>query len=619
MCSGSCDFGVLVTRHSPDGSVANRAPWLGDNTGYERIKAIYDRNQDDDENITPFSLSQYTVALLGNIPSLNRSTADLVRVVIQSEWLGREEDYVELFMRLLANIVTAQGSFLLDTLSTLVENLTDTPPSSRRLPETPPISRTKLYLRVHKTLQYLIRIFPAASSVLQRTISENFPDQTDSRRSHVIYTQNLLKILDYAPELRPDTLALITERLVKIDVQVQVDIEDLEDEEGEGLVEELPQIRPDLLDQFEDDSDSSGDDSDSDGVDEDEDEDAQRTKDIRKNVEKMDSVLDILFSYYNRDFKSSKTSTGASVVIDILMSQFITTILSTHRSRHTQFLLFHFAQQSPDYVDILVGTCVQKVLDKKQPTLTRQNASAYLASFVARGMHVPSNVVRDVFDYIRDELDRMREEIEPTCSGPDLRRYSSYYCLVQSLLYIFCFRWRDLELRYEDEEEDDDDDLDAPHSPGHQWRPGTKEAFTCHLYSKLNPLKVCSPAITEEFARVANHLGVIYIYHIIETNKRIRLANYSVSMLGSMYGQPDREGALSVSQDEGHHHLDAYFPFDPYHLPKSKRWIEGDYRDWSPIPGLVDEEADDSDSDDEDDIGDSDIDGTETDRTGAST
>ena len=589
----------------------------GENSGYEQIKAVYGRDGDEEDEPSSTTLKSYTIALLGNISSLNKTTADLVHILIKSDWLGRDEDYVSLFTRLLANIVTAQGSFLAETLRMLVDNLTVTPPSNGRMPDVSNVSRTIIYSRTHKVLQYLAHLIPSASSTLQGVLIKVFPHQSGSRRALIIYTQNLLKVLDYAPELRTEILALITDRLVKIDVQVQIDIEDLEEEIGDGLVEGIPQTRPDLIDDFENNSDISDDDSESD---EDDDIDAQRTKEIKRNVEKMDALLDILFSYYDQDISSTKTGRGLGTVVETLVSQFATTILPTHRSRHTQFLLFHFVQKSPDDIDLFVGTCVHKVLDKKQPALIRQNAAAYLASFVARGIHVPTNIVRDVFDYISSELDQARKDYEPTCRGPDLRRYSSYYCLVQALLYIFCFRWRDLQLENDEEAEDDDDELEASYFQSQQWKAGVKEAFSANIFSKLNPLKVCSPAIVNEFARVAKHLGVVYVFHLLETNKRLQLSQYTGGMVTSMqYGQIHRETALSVSQDQSHQHLDAYFPFDPYHLPKSKRWIESDYREWTSIPGLDDEEGEDNDSDDDDEVVDDDYEeGTETDRTGAS-
>ena len=44
--------------------------------------------------------------------------------------------------------------------------------------------------------------------------------------------------------------------------------------------------------------------------------------------------------------------------------------------------------------------------------------------------------------------------------------------------------------------------------------------------------------------------------------------------------------------------LEGYFPYDPYHLPLSKRWLEGDYVQWKGIPG---ENYEDNDSENGDD------------------
>lgn len=36
--------------------------------------------------------------------------------------------------------------------------------------------------------------------------------------------------------------------------------------------------------------------------------------------------------------------------------------------------------------------------------------------------------------------------------------------------------------------------------------------------------------------------------------------------------------------------LESYFPFDPYGLKKSKRWIEDCYIEWQPVEGLEEDE-----------------------------
>lgn len=397
--------------------------------------------------------------------------------------------------------------------------------------------------------------------------------------------------------LQTDILALITERLVKIDLQVQEDLEDLAEDVEEGVVQHVPQDRLDSATFLDDDQDS---DEESD-TDEEMDEDVLRTRDITKSVEKMDRVLDMLFTYYDRKVSATSHDSRPGVV-EILMGQFQSIILPTHRSRHTQFLLFHFVQQSFSHIDAFVATCAQTSFDKRRPAMVRQAAAAYLASFVARGVHVSSEIVVEVWDYISTELKRMHRESEAGCRGPDLQRYSTYYSLVQALLYIFCFRWRDLEARSDDD--DVDNDLPSIYGAERQWRVGVKDTFQLNLFSKLNPLKVCSPAIVTEFARIAHHLHVIYVYHLLETNKRVRLSQYAGP---SGYARLNRETALTARKDEEHQHLDEYFPFDPYYLPKSKRWIEGDYREWVGIPGLDDQEAASESESGEEETGDGDV------------
>lgn len=459
-------------------------------------------------------------------------------------------------------------------------------------------------------LKYLLQLIPSASGAISSILTAAFPHSTDSKRAHIAYVQNLLRIIDYAPELRSNILLLITERLVKIDVQVQVDVEDLEDDVGEGLVEDVVKIDT-ALENYEDLVDEDDDDE-SVISDETLNEEEQRMQDVRSNLEKMDVIIDILFAYYT-PFFTSRNMGEKENTLDILLSHFTTIILPTYRSRHTQFLLFHFAQTSSSLIDNFAGTCVHIASDKSRPAIIRQSASAYLGSFVARGKHVPSQVVQDVFDIIGSQLHILLTEYADGCRGPDLKRYATFYALVQALLYIFCFRWRDLTVDSDDYGEGDD--ITAFEEVHPVWAPGVKETLFRIIYSPLNPLKVCAPAIVAEFAKIAHHRGLIYVFSLLETNKRLRLSRLTgPAPRGSNYSQPDRETALSAKSDESYHQLDAYFPFDPYKLPRSKKWIEGDYMEWQGLPeddGQEEEVESDSDAD-EDGLSELEDDGTGT-------
>jgi len=195
----------------------------------------------------------------------------------------------------------------------------------------------------------------------------------------------------------------------------------------------------------------------------------------------------------------------------------------------------------------------------------RLTAASYIASFVARAKFLPSHHVRSVIRLLCRWLSEFIDKRSRECSGPDVSRWGHFYGVCQAVMYIFCFRWRELKEETEDEfgvvEE--------------RWTEGLQVMETV-VNSKFNPLKVCSLEVVEMFAKVAKHLQLVYCYSKIDQNKR---------------GGLIREGEM----------LESYFPFDPYGLPIANRWIKDCFVEWQSIPGLEDEDED-SSEDDEDDV-----------------
>ena len=95
-----------------------------DDSDYDRIRELYNSKKDLGEEVSSNTLKSYTAALLNNIVRLNRTSSDLVHSVINSQWLGRQEDYVTLFTKLLGGIVVQHGMYLGEVVRMLVENLT---------------------------------------------------------------------------------------------------------------------------------------------------------------------------------------------------------------------------------------------------------------------------------------------------------------------------------------------------------------------------------------------------------------------------------------------------------------------------------------------------------------
>lgn len=568
----------------------------GGSEAYDRVKEIFaadPRSRDQDGMLdydvpTHTSLKNHLMGLLSNVATMDRSCNGLVTAVLNSQWLGRDDSYVKLYIRFLGNLAAAQGVFLGAVLRMLVNYMGELPSGVGRLPGYAPVHAKELYTRVHMALRYVMGLIPSGSGALSPILSIQFPSTSDSAKANIAYTRNLIRVIGYAPELQADILALITDRLVKVDVQIQVDLEDIEEEEEEGVLQD---VAPEAT-MYAENEDDDDDDNDSIMSDDSLDGDTRRIKMIKDNILKLDGMIDSLFEYYDPPFTTG-TLDEKENALELLISHFETIILPTYKSRHTQFILFHFSQSSPSLVDRFAATCIQLIFNKTQPVITRQSAAAYLASFVARGAHVSGDVVRDVFDLLGTHLNNLRADYEVTCRGPDLRRFGPFYSTAQALMYIFCFRWRDLTTAaiegdsIEQVDEMDPDDITFP--------PMVKEVLHMAVHSKLNPLKVCSPPIVSEFARMSQHLNLMYVFSILETNKRVRVSTQrNLSMLADpRFAQIERE--TRAGEDLGYQ-LDAYFPFDPYKLPRSSRWLANDYVEWRGIPGLDDREDSDSEA-----------------------
>lgn len=96
---------------------------FGDDRGYNRIKEIFSPEEGGQGIPSHSTIMNYTLALANNTSLLGKSSSDLVHIVLNCEWLVRPDDYIQTFQRLLANLITAQGSFLADVFRMLIENM----------------------------------------------------------------------------------------------------------------------------------------------------------------------------------------------------------------------------------------------------------------------------------------------------------------------------------------------------------------------------------------------------------------------------------------------------------------------------------------------------------------
>lgn len=553
-----------------------------DNQGYDRLKVLFmcpdDNNELSDPDVAHLRL--YLEVLIGFTRHLGRSCDGLVKNILKYPWLDKDQSFTRTYTDFLANLLLTQGNTYTELVFSMLVGKFREERGDSIISSKPAFFHDLARKRLHTTINSLLQNFPLAASVLRSVITHKYPFPDDPKRLHIAYVTHLLRMQSYAAHIKDHTLRLIFERVLQLDVRMQLDLQDFDDELAVDVHRALEHSR-----QKQENGAVEGDDSDIDldvSDDEDQGDQAKKIYSLKSNVEKLDSILNILFKHYESRI-SDPMSDEAFEVYGELLEEFVDTILVTCKSRHTQFLLFHFGQKSERLVDAFCGTCLNIAMDSNRPVRARQSAIAYLASFVARGSNVSKKVIRALFDMIGEQVNKMRVEHAPTCEWPDVQRYPIFYAYFQALVYMWCFRWKDLVLATS-EPVDPEDPLTYIHQ-SLTWYPGVRETFGGAVVSPLNPLKVCAPHIVEEFSHMSWRLEFVYVHHIVERNKRFRLSHYSTRSYSSYSAGALRETTQSSDQESAYL-LDAFFPFDPYQLPISKQWVEGEYRKWEGFPRI---------------------------------
>lgn len=76
-----------------------------------------------------------------------------------------------------------------------------------------------------------------------------------------------------------------------------------------------------------------------------------------------------------------------------LLRTFERVVLTTHKSKYTQFLMFYAAQFHPTFPDAFVGRLIDTMRADSCPAVTRQSCAAYLGSFLARATYVDESTL----------------------------------------------------------------------------------------------------------------------------------------------------------------------------------------------------------------------------------
>lgn len=286
-------------------------------------------------------------------------------------------------------------------------------------------------------------------------------------------------------------------------------------------------------------------------------------------AEKLDILITVMFEYIKKVcfHDGSYIVDAASDFFEKLLEVFEKVLFPTHDSCHIQFLMFYTCSFDQIFVSTFLEHCWTKFQDPNTPTILRQTAAAYIGSIVARAKYIQPSVIITSLELLVNWIQSYIDEFDNTCGKTDINKHGHFYSLCQATFYIFVFCHSQI--------------LEEENGLNFVRRLNFDRIVTC----KLNPLKVCLPTVAKMFAAVTRKNEVVFCYTIIEKNNRILLPVASSTFTPTI-------ARLSLFNQ-----LDSFFPYDPYLLKRSQKFIRNLYRDWDGC----DPEGNRENSEDEDD------------------
>ena len=323
--------------------------------------------------------------------------------------------------------------------------------------------------------------------------------------------------------------------------------------------------------------------------------------------------------------QASSTDDGAQGVYQMLSPVFDSSILTTHRSKFVQFVIFVTCGLDNKGVFLdreFAAKLIDIVLDPYRATITRQSGACYLASFMSRASHVSPETICEAISALLRWAEAYILSLEDYGTRASFVReqcdlHSLFYTVCQAAFYTMCFRGAEAMQYYRSVMEFHsthdmgvlDPNAEIPYAdPEHVDIGHARWAKICG--HELQPLRFCLESVRGEFLHVAS------VFRLLPPQLLERLAADSSRM--STGGHKSRKSMVITTAatlakrrmkggvgglGQGSNPLDSFFPFDPYLLRRSYSFVEPFYKNWegSVCLDLYDDYEEGDDDDDHDD------------------
>jgi len=465
-----------------------------------------------------------SVSLLDRRPERGQGVESLVAELLKIKWEDKEEEVAFAYIALLAHLVSACPCYTRAAVKSLFDRFKPAGERDKRDRD------ANIFKRVHTALQCLLQVSPVgAREEALSGMSKAFPYFKVSPYRLVCFVSALLEMTSYISDSTHRVLTIIFENIIKLDAHLSREYvgEVLKNEnKGEPMVETL-----DLL---------------------------------------MKLVLTYIKANTHHEEKYDEKK--ASNLVDCLMDIYTSHLLPTFNIVHSQYIIFYLANIDPGLAQRFLTVTWRTFSSPNSPSITRQTAMSYLASFLSRSAVItPQQVLAHLgrlsswaHSYVRT---RESQDSGLDFMYTDLAKHGPFYSACQAIFYIFAFRHQELT------------------ATPKRLKAVQGLAWHSLVASGLNPLRVCLPGVVRNFSACARHYQLAYCQAVIERNNRINLP-----VVGSLSSGASVKPLL----------LDCFFPFDPCLLPRVKPWVDTHYLQYQGLQGILQtEEEDDEESSDE--------------------
>ncbi|KAH7730511.1 Protein C36E8.1 [Aphelenchoides avenae] len=386
----------------------------------------------------------------------------------------------------------------------------------------------EIFKLAHELIDSVLSCLPASTRTLVKCCRSVFPHYTAPGAKIIGYMRHLLLLSEKHRQIAADLWEIITDNLIQLDALVS---SHCDGDSGVGLNNSAHAVF---------------------ALDEDTAEMSQMPDDMDTVEQKLDICLNILLCYVSRDyttdvfFPDNAKHTGWILtakrppglpLFDTLLPAFTEHVLYAHDVQSLSFVWLYLCSLSKEFEKRILTTLWKIVVaPTRSPNEWKRshNAAAFLGGILARANYVDYMTSYSWMKEMALWCGRYVDQVvilKPNVGGI---QHGTFYAVVQALLFVFCFRYKELvDNRLVDDV--------------HIWGLGRV------VHSHLEPLKYISRIVASCFANVSRHLQLVYCNHI-----------------------------LNIDEETANPPVEPYFPFNLIRLPMSSRVLTPLLRRFTP-------------------------------------